>query len=76
MEKSRLNDMKFVFTRRAVMQMCNRCGGMLQSDTPRDVFDGGTYHVYCGWKLRRAKEEMEAVRSIAPLPETPPNNRE
>ena len=46
------------------MQMCNRCGGMLQSDTPRDLFENGVYHVYCGWKLRRQKEEKEAVLNI------------
>lgn len=46
------------------MQVCNRCGGLLQSDTPRDVFDGGVYHIFCGWKLRRKKEEQEAVRNI------------
>lgn len=60
------------------MQMCNRCGGMLQSDTPRDVYNGGVYHVYCGWKLRRQHAEQEAVRNISadkgetyanPLPE-------
>ena len=46
------------------MQMCNRCGGMLQSYTPRDLFENGVYHIYCGWKLRRQKEEQEAVRNI------------
>lgn len=44
--------------------MCNRCGGLLQSDTPRDTFEGGTYHIYCGWKLRRKKEEQEAVYNV------------
>lgn len=47
------------------MQVCNRCGGMLQTDTPRDVYDGGVYHVYCGWKLRKQHAEQEAVRNIS-----------
>lgn len=48
------------------MQMCNRCGNMLQTDTPRDVFEGGVFHIYCGWKLRRQRAEQEAVRNIDP----------
>ena len=46
------------------MQMCNRCEGVLQSDTPRDVYEGGVYHVYCGWKLRRQHAEQKAIRDI------------
>lgn len=38
---------------------------MLQTDTPRDVYDGGVYHVYCGWKLRKQHAEQEAVRNIS-----------
>lgn len=44
--------------------MCNRCEGVLQSDTPRDVYEGGVYHVYCGWKLRRQHAEQKAIRDI------------
>jgi len=50
---------------RQIMQVCNRCGGMLQTDTPRDVYAGGVYHVYCGWKLRKQHAEQEAVRNIS-----------
>ena len=62
MGQSTQRDMMF-FTRRNYMQMCNRCGAMLQADTPRDLFEGGVYHIYCGWKLRRQKEEKEALRN-------------
>jgi len=48
------------------MQMCNRCEGVLQSDTPRDVYEGGVYHIYCGWKLRRQHAEQKAIREINP----------
>ena len=51
---------------RQIMQMCNRCGGMLEATTPRDVIDGGVYHVYCGWKLRQQRAEQEAIRNINP----------
>ena len=47
------------------MQPCVRCGGLLQSDTPRDVIDDKVYHVYCGWKIRRAIEEKKAIRNIS-----------
>ena len=47
------------------MQPCTRCGGLLQSDTPRDVIDDKVYHVYCGWKIRRKIEEQKAVRDIS-----------
>ena len=52
--------------RRQIMQVCNRCGGMLQSTTPRDVYDGGVYHLWCGFKVRRIDAEKKAVRDIAP----------
>jgi hypothetical protein len=52
--------------RRLTMQPCKRCGGLLQSTTPRDVYDGNTYHLHCGWKVRRADDEKKAVRDIAP----------
>lgn len=50
------------------MQVCKRCGGLLQSDTPRDVIDNEVFHIYCGWKVRRKREEQEAVRSIQAPP--------
>lgn len=49
------------------MQLCTRCGGLLQSDTPRDVVDDKVYHIFCGWKVRRKREEQEAVRNISDL---------
>lgn len=58
--------MTFFSPKREIMQVCNRCGGLLQSTSPRDVFDGGVYHLWCGWKVRRLKAEKEAVRDIAP----------
>lgn len=42
------------------MQPCARCGGVLQSDTPRDVIENRVYHIYCGWKIRRKIEEEQA----------------
>lgn len=42
------------------MQRCARCGGVLQSDTPRDVIENRVYHIYCGWKIRRRIEEEQA----------------
>jgi len=54
--------------RRLTMQPCKRCGGLLQSDTPRDIVEGDVMHIWCGWKVRRARQEQEAVRSIAAPP--------
>lgn len=48
------------------MQPCKRCGGMLQTTSPRDVYEGNTYHLHCGWKVRRIDDEKKAVRDIAP----------
>lgn len=48
------------------MQVCNRCGGMLQTTSPRDVYEGGVYHLHCGFKMRRIDDEKKAVRDIAP----------
>lgn len=52
--------------RRLTMQPCKRCEGLLQSTSPRDVFEGGVYHLHCGWKVRRLKAEQEAQQDIAP----------
>lgn len=47
------------------MQPCARCGGVLQPETPRDIIDNKVYHFYCGWKIRRRREEQEAIRNIS-----------
>jgi len=45
------------------MQICTRCGGVLQTYTPRKIVAGheGIFHLYCGWKLeQQLKEKIDA----------------
>jgi hypothetical protein len=46
---------------RHAMNLCAKCGGMLQTVDPRKVEDGRVYHPNCWWQV-----EQEAVRNIAP----------
>lgn len=47
------------------MTVCKRCGGIIRLTDPRMVVDGETYHLYCGWKVERAKQVAESEKRIA-----------
>lgn len=47
------------------MTVCKRCEGIIRLTDPRVVVDGETYHLYCGWKVERAKQVAESDKRIA-----------
>lgn len=49
------------------MSRCERCGKWLDTDTPRDFYEGKIYHIFCGWKLRRDDAEKKGATHDDPL---------